>query len=303
MLRYKLLTSIGAACMVVLLFSLQPAWSQPDPAANVKLPAVTSDNGCYKPPPPLIPRALQVDNRSREFITVLPPNYDETVEHALILAFHGRTDSATKVRGYFDLERHAWMPTIFVYPSGLRDGSGGYTWWKAGDAPHALRDFAFFDAIVDRFRNDYCIGNVYVIGYSLGASFTNSLGCARGDRIRAIASLAGGIDSRNCKGQTAAMILHNDDDEMVPIELGEYARERYRRHLGYANDTVETQPQSYDCERYGPATSAFPLLWCEHGFDETRWGRDYPHNWPAGTGAHMMRFFSNLPEDPGLAAR
>jgi polyhydroxybutyrate depolymerase len=48
-----------------------------------------------------------------------------------------------------------------------------------------------FDQLVQEFSDSYCIDldHIYVVGHSLGARFTNSLACARGDVIRGIGSV------------------------------------------------------------------------------------------------------------------
>jgi len=45
-----------------------------------------------------------------------------------------------------------------------------------------------FDQVLEEFKNNYCINTdqVFVVGHSLGAWFSNSLSCARGDIIRGV---------------------------------------------------------------------------------------------------------------------
>ena len=66
---------------------------------------------------------------------------------------------------------------------------------------------------------------VFVVGHSLGASFANSLACARGGQVRAVGSVAGGIDGTACTGRAAALLLHNPADRAVPISEGLRARD------------------------------------------------------------------------------
>lgn len=73
-----------------------------------------------------------------------------------------------------------------------------------------------FDQLLEEFENNYCIDKdqVFVAGHSLGAWFTNSLSCARGDVIRAIGSVGGGTTINDCNGPVAAMIMQNPDDNL-----------------------------------------------------------------------------------------
>ena len=237
-----------------------------------------------------------VQGRQRPLISVLPASYDSHQPHDLVLAFHGRTNPAAQVRGYYDLERHANRPTIFVYPSGLAGADGRFSWWNPGNRGDQLRDFALFDAIVQRFKQDYCIGDIYAVGHSLGASMVNSLACARGHVLRAAASLAGGIEHTPCVGELAVMLIHNPNDRLVPLRYGLAARKRLLAAYPRPATGRPSEPAWLNCERYGEPSDANPLLWCPHSKDHSRRGRYYPHNWPQGTGREIMRFFASLAE-------
>jgi len=124
----------------------------------------------------------------RHFITALPDDYDEDRQYKLIVAFHGRTNSNEMIRSYYKIEREAGDEAIVIYPSGLPEEGPTRSRQAGGDRPDNLRDYALFDAIVEKFSEEYCIDQdeIYVIGHSLGGWFTNTLGCARGDMIRGI---------------------------------------------------------------------------------------------------------------------
>ena len=67
---------------------------------------------------------------------------------------------------------------------------------------------------------------IYVVGHSLGAWFTNSLACARGNVIRAIGSVGGGTTINDCSGPTAAIIMHNPKDRLSSFGEGLRARDQ-----------------------------------------------------------------------------
>jgi polyhydroxybutyrate depolymerase len=265
-----------------------PVW-----LCTAPLGAAEPSAGCGTPPQ-LPPQTFEVGGQERRAIVVLPDDYRADRPHALIFAFHGRTNDHVRARRYFGLEQAPNGPTIHVYPAGLPDRTGRFTWADPGDPPDALRDFALFDAILDRIASDYCVGldAVYVVGHSLGASFATSLACARADRIRGIAAVAGGIAPSDCSGEVAALLLHNPRDRAVPLSEGERARDAL---LGEPGDLLEPLPRrfaGFDCNRYGNAVN--PLLWCLHGQDFTPRGRFYPHQWPRGATATILRFFATL---------
>ena len=259
----------------------------------------TPSVGCGAAPPD-VPGSLEVAGQTRSFILALPDAYDADTPHALVFAFHGRTSPADEVRSYYDLEPHILGTlgrAIVVYPVALTQPDGTFGWWNPGDAPDALRDFAFFDALLGRLGEAYCIDteHVYAVGHSLGGSFVNALGCHRAGVLRAVASLGGGPASGACQGAVAAMVLHHPDDRLVPFALGEAARDQFLAQNDLTGPPAPSKPRSLNCRRYGAPGVRNPVLWCPHTQSYSYGGRYYPHNWPAATGAAVMRFFASLP--------
>jgi polyhydroxybutyrate depolymerase len=250
--------------------------------------------GCGTDPPDRPPETFDVAGLERRAIVAVPGTYRAGRPHALVLAFHGRTSDDATARRYLGLEQAAVRPTIFVYPAGLRDASGRFTWADPHDPPGALRDFALFDAILERVAAAYCIdlGAVFVVGHSLGATFANSLACSRGRQIRAVATVAGGVYPARCTGRVAALLVHNPRDRAVPLSEGQRAMDVL---LGDARE--DTRPINQDlggfaCQQH--EARGQPLLWCLHHEDFTRRGRFYPHQWPAEAGRAIMWFFADL---------
>ena len=210
--------------------------------------AEASSPGCAKAAAPP-PTHYVVAGTQREAIVVLPSPYQRDRPYPLIVAFHGRTNTNAQARDYFGLEATASPPATFVYPAGLRDASGQFTWSDPGDQPGALRDFALFDTIVSDLAERFCVDldAVFAVGHSLGASFANSLACARGGQVQAVGSVAGGIDGTARTGRAAALLLHNPADRAVPIGEGLRAHDAL---LG-------------DAEPVPPSTRQFGAFACE----------------------------------------
>jgi polyhydroxybutyrate depolymerase len=253
--------------------------------------------GCGRPPPASVPDHVVLEGRERNLIADLPAGYDPRHPHRLVVAFHGRTNDNAQVRAYYGLEQPAGDPTIFVYPLALRQADGTFSWSDPGDSSGSLRDYALFDTIVARFARDYCIDpdGIFVVGHSLGASFVNSLACARGDLIRGVGSVAGGVQRSRCRGSVAALVLHNPADKLVPFSEGERARDSLVAQNGQDEAAAEpTEVGPFECERFAAHDPANPVLWCPHHQDQTSRGRYYPHQWPSGTGEAIMDFFETL---------
>ena len=252
--------------------------------------------GCGQPPPEVPPESVTVDGRIRRLIAIIPEDYQQDRAHRLVFAFHGRTNSNARVRGYYNLEQHAGDETLFIYPSGLPQGNGR-SWWNPGDSSASLRDYALFDELLRVFSARYCIDldQVFVVGHSLGASFANSLACARGQKIRGVGTVGGGINKSGCRGQVAAMVLHNPNDRLVDFSHGIAVRDTYLDQNNLAKESVAAEPRRFHCERYGAPEANYPVLWCPHTEDYGSRGTYYPHNWPRGTGKAIMNFFDALP--------
>lgn len=249
--------------------------------------------GCGAPPE-RPPETFDVAGRERYALVVLPEDYRRSQPHALVFAFHGRTSNHVEARRYFDLEEAADGSTIYVYPAALRDRSDRFAWSEPGDLPDALRDFAFFDVMLDRLAATYCVDldAVYVVGHSLGASFANSLGCTRGHQIRGVASVAGGITPSDCSGDVAALLLHNPRDQAVPLSEGQRARDVLLGRPGDEDEWARRRIGTFECRLYGDGEN--PLFWCPHGQDVTPQGRFYPHQWPEGAPQAIVEFFDLL---------
>lgn len=254
--------------------------------------------GCGYPPPSNVP-SLRAGGRSRSFILALPAGYQPSRRHRLIVAFHGRTNSAAQVQRYYGLEGQGQQPAIIVYPRGLLQSSGRFAWWNGGSG-NSDDDFAYFDALVEYLSATYCIDDsqIFAVGHSMGGSFVNSLACARGDILRGVAVVGGGYGAApGCRGRVAALVMHHPDDRLVPVAAGEAAREARLAQNGLTDQVPwpMASPPGFQCERYGVGAVDQPVLWCPHPFAQTRSGRYYPHNWPAGTGAAIVDFFDRLP--------
>jgi polyhydroxybutyrate depolymerase len=238
--------------------------------------------------------AITSSSVTRSVITDLPENYDPNTPYAIVFAFHGRTSDNAQVQRYYDLDTEGLETTantVFVYPAALGDG-GGFTWASGDNAV----DTQLFDDLLETFAANYCVdlAKVYVVGHSLGASYTTSLGCLRGDRIRAVAALGGGISTDTCTGKIAAMILHNPEDNLVPVSEGERARDTFLTQNALPLEPVTTEPSEFNCTRYGSEETLYPVVWCLQPFSDSYNGEFYPHTWPQGAGPAIMEFFDNL---------
>jgi polyhydroxybutyrate depolymerase len=274
--------------------STAPAQPSPPVPATPAAPT-TASSGCNKTPPGAPLSSVLVGGLERPFIIYVPPTYDSRKTYPLIVAFHGRTNSNAQVRQYFGLE--AAMPeAIILYPSGLKNGRS-FTWANRGDDGNALRDFALFDELLRITQFYYCINpsRIFVVGHSLGAYFANSVACARAGIVRAVASLAGGLQTFQCRAAVASLLFHNPNDNLVAISEGEKARDVFMAADGVSRQGVSVKGvlAEFNCTWYSSARD--PVVWCPHGFNTSYDGSYYPHTWPDKTAQAIASFFASLP--------
>lgn len=283
-------------CLWVLVACAPRVVATIDPATRTD---VRPSEACSAVTGPVPAGELLVRGTERSVLARVP----ETVSarpRDLVIVFHGRTNDAAQVRRYTDLDE-ALPEAVIVYPSALAAGPGSFAWSAPGDPPDRLRDFALVDAIVDTFARAHCVdlNRVFVVGHSLGASFANDVACRLGARVRAVASVAGGLQGGSCIGSTAALVLHHPDDPLVPVEEGERVRDAFRGANGLAATplvpVVEPTLSVLNCVRYGDDDITHPVVWCPHDDATGPGGRAYAHTWPDAAADAIATFFAGLP--------
>jgi len=239
-------------------------------------------------------QTLSVGGRERTYLLTAPRTADPPAPVPLIIAFHGRTNGNEQVRSYFGLDRAA--PNDYIaYPAGIANGNGGYSWSDPGDKASQLRDFAFFDAIVQEIGDSACIDldRIFVVGHSLGAWFANSIACARGGVVRGSATVGGSTTMNTCAGPSAAMIINNPKDALSPQATAETMRDIRLAENTCSAQSQKADPASLSCMLYS-GCALNPVVFCPHTIDRDYQGTYYPHTWPPGTAEAMVKFFGDL---------
>jgi polyhydroxybutyrate depolymerase len=251
---------------------------------------------CGKAAPGSAQTQFEVAGELRNTLVTLPASYDPNEAYPLLVAFHGRTSPNSEVKGYYGFEKAANGEAFIVYPEG-KQSNGSFTWSDAGDASDDLRDYELFDEIVGYFTQSYCINEdeIYAAGHSLGAWFTNSLACARGDVLRAVASLGGARSESICTGPVSVMQWHNPSDRLAPFYTGQTARDHLLEQNNCSQDFKAVEPTWAHCVAYESCLEVTDVVWCPHTEDYSDYSEEYyPHTWPRETGQEMWDFFQNL---------
>lgn len=215
----------------------------------------------------------------RTYAVVVPDAYDPLRPLPVVFVFHGLGGDGSQVRSYLSLESVAGAEALHVFPDGLPTAAaGGRTAWSPSDV-------GFVDAMLTELGAAYCVdeARVFAMGHSYGAYMTNLVGCERGEVIRGIAPVSGGIVGGACRGAVPAWIAHGTGDSTVPASEGIAARDAWLRTNACETSSAPVEPTpcvAYDCP------DDAEVVWCP--FD----GGHFPL--PAFTRGAIWSFFESL---------
>ncbi len=251
--------------------------------------------GCGQPPPASGELTIDIGGQLGSYVFSLPASYDPDTALPLGFGFHGagRTGPQCQAGDCAGFQEVMQEEAALVYMTSI----AGPSWGDDFD----LND-TFFLAVLDQVLATTCIDvdRVFVAGTSSGAHFTNLLGCRHGDRLAAIAPVAGYLpESEGCTGGVAALVIHGVDDGS--FEAGVTARDFWRAQSGCDDTTVPpipevheavvAEPESHGCAVYQGCEPGVPVVWCEHsegGYDGST------HGWPLFGGQQIWEFVSSL---------
>jgi polyhydroxybutyrate depolymerase len=255
----------------------------------------TRSAGCGLPAPASGELTIDVGGQEGSYVLSLPASYDPDVPIPLGFGFHGagRTGPQCQAGDCAGFQSVMESEAALVYMTSI----AGPSWGDDFD----LND-SFFVAVLDHLLATTCIDvdRVFVAGTSSGAHFTNLLGCRHGDRLAAIAPVAGYLpESEGCVGEVAALVIHGVDDGS--FDAGVTARDFWRQHSGCdaetvppiseIHDAVVEERESHGCAEYQGCDAGVPVVWCEHsegGYDGST------HGWPLFGGQRIWEFVSAL---------
>jgi poly(3-hydroxybutyrate) depolymerase len=263
----------------LLLVEKGPTCSSPSPRPAFRRSGMSA--GCGKAAPAAGKRSLEVcAGKPRDFILQLPQNYDPQKAYPLVFTFHHAYGYAESPLGYGGLAKSLADKAIIISPQALSPKvKPCFTTWSR----NFKDDLALFDALVDFATNNLCVdqGKLFATGLSSGGFFSTSLGCQRGDVLRGIMPVAGGLrDFYSCKGGVGALLVLQPNDTNV--------RDSFLKLNGCTPSATPpaSQPDPKICASYTckPET---PVTHCTYG-----------HAWPSWAAKAMWDFWTVLPPVP-----
>ncbi len=186
-------------------------------------------------PPSLSPGnhnlSLQFGDRTRHFIVHVPPQATDTARPLpVILSFHGGGGNAKGQQDYTAADPLADREgVVMVYPDGTGRLPRRLHTWNAGSCcgyahDKHVDDVGFVRALLDDLAKHLRIDRrrVYATGLSNGSMMSYRLAAELGDRIAAIAPIAGGmvVDSIRSPRPVPIMHFHSVDDPRALFKGG-----------------------------------------------------------------------------------
>lgn len=162
------------------------------------------------------------DGVERTYQLIVPDGYDGTTPLPVVFGLHSLTVDyhiVPTMSGFGGMA--ATYDFIGVAPSG-RLGPSGLPYWNAAPAEENY-DLTYLSELLDHLEDTLCVdtAKVFSVGMSNGAQTSSMLGCRLGDRIAAIAPIAGVEYNEPCDSPPVPVIaFHGDADPIVPYEGG-----------------------------------------------------------------------------------
>jgi len=225
------------------------------PSADAAVDESQPSIGCGSEPP-ISDMTIDVSGMAGAFLIDLPRGYDSNRPYPLIMAFRGAGVSAEDFRGYLDLVSVVGADAIVVNVECL-DGAPSWS---------VERDVPLFDALLLHLEVTYCIDErrIFAVGHATGGIFTSTLGCLRGDKLRAIAPLSGGPpESRTCQGELAVWMTQGDSDVGVAVATGRAGRDFWVDQNG-CDASVTTPADPMPCVEYVGCSAGATVRYCEY---------------------------------------
>ena len=245
-------------------------------------------------PPPSYPEPPGKLGGERPADYYLPADYSHEKAWPLVVLLHGFSANGQVQNLYLGLSKHVdELGFILVVPNGTMNPDG-LRFWNATDAccdnfGSGVDDEAFLLGLLDEAGTYFNVDpqRVSLIGHSNGGFMAFHMACHAGERISAIANIAGSsyFDEEVCPGTTPVGVLqiHGTDDESiafggVPKSLvyGGYPSaleimERWRNRNGC--DDTPTSVTTADFENLAPGEETDVTEWtqCTSGKSVALW--------------------------------
>ena len=204
-------------------------------------------------------RTVKAQGKDRTFVRFVPAGYSPSRAYPVVAVLHGVGATGAQMAEFVKMQEYAAGKAIVVFP----DAASGQ-WDLNGDS-----DLLFFDAVREDLEANLCVNRqrVFAVGFSMGGFMTNHLGCKRSATIRAIVPADAGFPGSGAGcGKTAALVYHRTEDDVVTIDKGKAARDRW---IGIDGCQKTSKPldafgfAGKGCVAYDGCPANTTVSWCE----------------------------------------
>ena len=163
---------------------------------------------------------VQVASTERTYKRYVPAGYDG-IPAPLVVDLHGYQSVAAGQILMSDLATYAESAGFVV---ATPQGSGALPYWNAVPHPDLPDDVQFISDVIDETGSSLCIdtSRVYVDGFSNGAFLASLVACRLGDKVAAVATVAGLQVPAGCAPTRPMPIvaMHGTADRFVAFDGG-----------------------------------------------------------------------------------
>ena len=165
-------------------------------------------------------RTLESNGKQREFLLHVPRSYKKASRKApvpLVIMLHGRTSNgeaaASSYYGWKELSDKEGF--VAVFPTAL----GSPTSWEGAWRGKPTDDSVFLSELIDLILEELKVdeNRVFMTGHSSGGFMSFSFAASHGDKVAAIAPVAGLVVNKSKPALPVSLIsFHGMADEVVP---------------------------------------------------------------------------------------
>lgn len=201
-------------------------------------------------------KTIDVGGSDRDYYVYLPAGYDPDRPYPVVYQFHGCSGNPDKHNNNPPVQDYSGADAIII-----RGRAVGDCWDNSADGTGV----ALFDELVPEVEATWCADpeRRFATGYSSGSFMSHQLACVRGDMLRGVATIAGGLAGNGCVGQTAALLIHDEDDGTVPISASEQARDRHLDNNSCDAQAATSPGDHPPCVVYAGCDAGYPVQWCQ----------------------------------------
>lgn len=257
------------------------------PLALCLLLASCFDNNSNDVGPQTGLQSLGSGGLQRTYYLDLPSDYAAAAApRPLIIAYHGTGGSHRAWLDDYRLREVVGDGAILVYPDALPNAANINQWDFSSD-------FQMFEDLLERLpaQVNFDASRIFITGHSSGGGFAHELGCRYGDRIRAIAPVAGSLTATTCSGAVAVLQIQGQYDPLVPIGVAQLGHRFWTLYNGF-NLGTSNPGIVPECVDHAPGPSDYPVQWCLH--QEGQGAGNAAHGWPGFANAAIWDFFRSL---------